>query len=97
WRRAATLAAGLWLTIMVAACGESANTAPPPPPVAAIPKDAVGHYCGMFLFEHKGPKGQVLLRDRDTPVWFTTIREVFAYTRLPEEPKAITATYVQDM
>lgn len=88
------MAAGILLT----GCGENGNgQSAPPPPQTAIPQDAVGHYCGMFLFEHKGPKGQILLRDRETPVWFTTIREVFAYIHLPEESKAIAAAYVQDM
>ncbi|MFA7668640.1 MAG: nitrous oxide reductase accessory protein NosL [Burkholderiaceae bacterium] len=94
------LLAGAWvcLGLTIAGCGgETGSSHPPPPPVTAVPEDATGHYCGMFLFEHKGPKGQILLRDHEAPVWFTTIREVFAYTHLPEEPRAIAATYVQDM
>ncbi len=91
-------AMALCLAGLLAGCGGDAQDhGPPPPPQASIPQGAVGHYCGMFLFEHKGPKGQILIRDRETPVWFTTIREVFAYTHLPEEPRAIVATYVQDM
>lgn len=83
--------------VVLAGCSESGSDTPPPAPVATIPQDAMGHYCGMFLFEHKGPKGQIMVRDREDPIWFTTIREVFAFTHLPEEPRAITATYVQDM
>ena len=91
-------AALLSLGMLLGACGDgSRGNEPPPPPLAAIPKDAVGHYCGMFLFEHKGPKGQILLRDTEQPVWFSTIREVFAYTLSPEEPKTVVAIYVQDM
>lgn len=91
-------ALGLCTGLLLAGCGEGPDDkAPPPPPQTSIPQDAVGHYCGMFLAEHQGPKGQILLRDREAPVWFTTIREVFAYTHLPEEPRAISATYVQDM
>lgn len=82
---------------LLAGCGDGGGEQLAPPPQAVIPQDAVGHYCGMYLFEHKGPKGQILLRDRETPVWFTTIREVFAYIQLPEEPKTIVAAYVQDM
>jgi len=92
------LTAGLLaISVALAACGDTSSDTPPPPPVAVIPKDAMGHYCGMFLFEHKGPKGQIMVRDREGPIWFTTIREVFAFTHMPEEPRAITATYVQDM
>lgn len=85
------------LSVALAACRQPDQTLPPPPPVTRIPQTAVGHYCGMYLFEHQGPKGQIFLRERDTPIWFTTIREVFAYTLLPEESKALAATYVQDM
>lgn len=88
----------LALATLLGGCGgDAGDPVPPPPPQVAIPQDATGHYCGMFLFEHQGPKGQIRLRDREEPVWFTTIREVFAYTHLPEEPRAIAATYVQDM
>jgi copper chaperone NosL len=87
---------GLGLILLLAGCGAADDTRPPPAP-QAMTEEAVGHYCGMNLSEHIGPKGQILLRDRAPAVWFTTIREVFAYTLLPEEPKAILAIYVQDM
>ncbi|HCB1211864.1 copper resistance protein CopZ [Alcaligenes faecalis] len=87
----------LCLGLVLAACGQPEPIQAPPSPVVQIPQTAVGHYCGMYLFEHQGPKGQILLREREAPLWFTTIREVFAYTMLPEESKAIAATYVQDM
>ncbi|WP_322997221.1 nitrous oxide reductase accessory protein NosL [Castellaniella sp.] len=82
--------------LLLAACGGSAPSGPPPEP-QLLTDQAVGHYCGMNLTEHIGPKGQILLRDQDQAVWFSTIREVFAYTLLPEEPKTIVAIYVQDM
>ncbi len=83
--------------LLLSACGPSDNTPQEPPAPVALSDDSVGHYCGMYLNEHVGPKGQILLRDYDDTVWFSTIREVFAYTFLPEEPKAILAIYVQDM
>ncbi len=82
---------------LLAACGGAPGDGRGAPPPQAMTEEAVGHYCGMNLDEHIGPKGQILLRDREAPVWFSTIREVFAYTLLPEEPKAILAIYVQDM
>lgn len=91
------LYAALALALVLSGCGKADMALAPPAPVTAIPQTAVGHYCGMFLFEHPGPKGQILLRERDEPIWFTTIREVFAYTLLPEESKAVAAVYVQDM
>ena len=95
--RATRLLGAALLAALLGACGsQDTPPSPPPPPVAMTP-DATGHYCGMNLYEHIGPKGQILLRGRDVPVWFTTIREVFAYTLLPEEPKTVIAIYVQDM
>jgi copper chaperone NosL len=89
--RAALLAS----VILAAACSkdESAET---PPPVATAP-DATGHYCGMLLAEHAGPKGQILLASGDTPVWFTSVRDTFTFLSLPEEPKDVAAVYVSDM
>lgn len=88
--------ATLILALLLSGCGAH-DAAQSPPSPHAITSEAVGHYCSMNLDEHTGPKGQILLRDTLQPVWFTTIRQVFAYTLLPEEPKAIRAIYVQDM
>ncbi|MFA7438099.1 nitrous oxide reductase accessory protein NosL [Castellaniella sp.] len=89
-------AAALGLAVLLGGCGDPGNDKASSSP-AVMTDEAIGHYCGMFLVEHIGPKGQILLRDQADPVWFSTIREVFAYTLLPEEPKAIVAIYVQDM
>ena len=51
----------------------------------------------MALLEHPGPKGEIFLADRKEPVWFASVRETFAFTMLPEEPKNIAAIYVTDM
>ncbi|MGE4451216.1 nitrous oxide reductase accessory protein NosL [Castellaniella sp.] len=95
--RAARLIGAALLAAALAGCGNGGEASSPPPSPMAMTDDAIGHYCGMNLYEHIGPKGQIILRDRDVPVWFSTIRELFAYTILPEEPKAILALYVQDM
>ena len=79
--------------ILLAACGPE-TTAPPPPPFA-LTSEATGHYCGMNLVEHKGPKGQIILADQ--PIWFSSARDAVAFTMLPEEPKNISAIYVSDM
>src|SRR5690606_12064550 len=31
------------------------------------------------------------------PIWFSSVRDTIAFTRLPEEPRDITAIYVNDM
>lgn len=89
--------AGAALLASLAACGGDERHAGPPPAPQAVTVEAVGHYCGMALSEHSGPKGQIFLEGQDTPIWFSAIKQVFAYTVLPEEPKTIRAIYVNDM
>ncbi len=83
------------MAVMLSACSEEPG-AGAPAPVATTP-DASGHYCGMLLAEHAGPKGQILLKTADQPVWFTSVRDTFTFLELPEEPKDIAAVYVSDM
>ena len=81
--------------LLLAACGEEQQAAAPPP--HEVTDDAIGHYCGMALVEHPGPKGQAILKGRDEPIWFSSARDTIAFTRLPDEPKDIAAIYVTDM
>lgn len=92
--RRALLACGL--LALLAACDDKDAVANAPPPVA-LTRDAVGHFCGMTLVEHPGPKGQILLRGDSRPVWFSSARDAVAFTLLDEESKAIRAIYVSDM
>ncbi|QVQ27137.1 nitrous oxide reductase accessory protein NosL [Achromobacter deleyi] len=86
----------LALLLALSACrGEDPRAETPAP--SAITAEAVGHYCGMTLQDHAGPKGQIFVRGSSAPVWFSSIKQVFAYTLLPEEPKGISAIYVNDM
>lgn len=84
----------LGLCLPAAGC-EDADTPPPPP--APLTRAAVGHYCGMIVVDHDGPKAQILLRDRDQPIWFSSVRDAVAFTLLPDESKAIRAIYVTDI
>jgi len=68
-----------------------------PPNPFALTAEAVGHYCGMNLNEHAGPKGQIILASQDWPVWFSSAREALSFTMLAEEAKDIRAIYVSDM
>jgi len=79
--------------LTLAACEEEAAA----PAARALTDEAIGHYCGMMLTEHEGPKGQILLEGIDDPVWFSSARDAVAFTLLPEEPKDIAAIYVSDM
>jgi copper chaperone NosL len=58
---------------------------------------AIGRYCGMNVQEHSGPKAQIILASQEEPVWFSSARDAFSFTMLPEEPKDIQAIYVSDM
>lgn len=83
-------------TLALTGCGEDASKAAPPPPFE-LTSDAVGHYCGMSVTEHAGPKAQIILASRREPVWFSSARDAFSFTMLPEEAKDIRAIYVSDM
>jgi copper chaperone NosL len=88
----AVLAAGLAL----AGCKEQKAAEAPPPP-QELTQAAIGHYCGMNVLEHVGPKGQIILASRLQPVWFSSARDTLSFTMLPEEAKDIRAIYVSDM
>lgn len=59
--------------------------------------EAMGHYCGMSLMEHEGPKGQVILTTGMPPIWFSSALDTVAFTMLPEEPKDYAGIFVSDM
>jgi copper chaperone NosL len=90
-----TLVLAIALALTLGGCKEQAAEAPPPP--QALTEEAIGHYCGMNVLEHTGPKGQIILASRIVPVWFSSARDAVAFTMLPEEPKDIRAVYVSDM
>jgi copper chaperone NosL len=77
------------------ACSDAQRENIPAPQV--LTRDAVGYICGMTVLDHNGPKGQVFLTDRKQPLWFTSVRDTIAFTRLPGEPKNIAAIYVTDI
>ncbi|WP_018260656.1 nitrous oxide reductase accessory protein NosL [Methylobacterium sp. WSM2598] len=83
------------ISLMAAGCNQQRSAEAPKP--AALTADAMGHYCGMNVLEHPGPKGQILLQSRIEPVWFSSARDALAFTMLPDEPKDILAIYVSDM
>lgn len=90
-------AVAILAAITLAGCSGEDKALAVAPVAQAITIESVGHYCGMNLVEHAGPKGQIFVNGRENPVWFTAIKQVFAYTILPDEPKGIAAIYVHDM
>ena len=82
--------------LLLNACGGPEHDATTPAP-GELTRDAIGYYCNMLVLDHQGPKGQVFIRGRDQPIWFTSVRDTITFTLLPEEPKNIAAIYVNDM
>ncbi|MFP7570090.1 nitrous oxide reductase accessory protein NosL [Marivita sp. S2033] len=67
---------------------------------SAVPlsADAVGHYCQMDLLEHDGPKAQAHLAGLPgAPLFFSQVRDVVAYMRMPEQSHEILTVWVSDM
>jgi len=98
-RSCALRVAGFVMVLAAAAatgCDRREPQASRPTPSEVL-AEATGYYCGMLLADHEGPKGQVHLASRSEPVWFSSVRDTIAFLRLPEEPRDITAIYVNDM
>lgn len=81
----------------VLAIGGCSNEPTPPQGPAILTVAANGHYCQMTVVDHPGPKAQVHLAGRAEPLWFTQVRDAFAYQRSPETSAEVTAVYVSDM
>jgi len=82
------------LPLLLIACE---NAPPAEVPVAqTLTRDANGYYCLMTVVNHSGPKGQIILDDGKV-LWFTSVRDTISFTLSPEEPKNISAIYVNDM
>jgi copper chaperone NosL len=80
---------------LLLSCSETELVEAPPP--QELSRDAIGYFCQMTVVEHTGPKGQVILADREQALWFVSVRDTLVFTTLPGEPKNISAIYVTDM
>lgn len=84
----------LGLALLLAACG---NSSAPPNPVEPD-ANSMAYFCGMSLLEHGGPKGQIIVKNKDQPLWFASPGEVFNYLATEGQLSAqIRAIYVNDM
>ena len=81
--------------LLLVGCGE--EQAAEAPPAQEPTREATGHYCGMIVVDHPGPKGHIFVGGRDEPVWFSSVRDTVAFTMLPEETKDLRAVWVNDM
>ncbi|OAN73589.1 copper resistance protein CopZ [Jannaschia sp. EhC01] len=80
--------------LSLAACRDDEAALPSP---TAMTAEAVGHYCQMGILEHEGPKAQAYLEGLPTPLFFSQVRDVVAYMRMPEQSHVVTVAYVSDM
>lgn len=77
-------------------CEENESKVAKPDP-QELTREAIGYYCNMIVADHEGPKAQIYLSGQDEPIWFSSVRDAIAFTLLPEEPKNVSAIYVNDM
>ncbi len=85
----------LGFAALLMGCNAETKTALPEP--VEPTREAIGYYCKMIVVDHKGPKSQIHLKGRAKPVWFSSVRDGFAFRMLPGEPKGVTAFFVNDM
>lgn len=85
----------LLFIILLSACEK--NHVAEIPLAQTLTREANGYYCLMTVVNHSGPKGQIILTDKQQALWFTSVRDTIAFTLSPEEPKNIAAIYVNDM
>ena len=78
---------------LLAACKDEAVI----PQAAELTRQANGNFCAMIIADHPGPKAQVFEKDRETPLWFSSVRDALAYLMLPGEAQNVLAFYVHDM
>ena len=83
------------VALLAGGCTDKETTLRPDP--VALTADAAGHYCQMTVIDHPGPKAQVHLAGNANPLWFTQVRDAFAFERTPEDAGEIAAIYVSDM
>ena len=93
--RRRTILFALLVPFVLAGCND--KQAPKIPPPHRMTAEDIGHYCGMNVLEHPGPKGHIFVASLIEPVWFSSVRDTIAFTMLPDEPKDILAIYVSDM
>ena len=80
--------------LALSACREERSALPAP---VAMTAESTGHYCQMELLEHPGPKAQAHLAGLEHPLFFSQVRDVVAYQRMPEQSHVVSVAYVSDM
>lgn len=83
----------IFISVMVSACGE--EVALPTP--EKMTRDSIGFYCAMIVADHIGPKAQVFEKGQEKSLWFSQVRDAFAYRSMPGEAQNVSVIYVHDM
>ncbi len=83
-------------SLLLFACGENEKSMVEQNPVK-LTVDDVGHFCGMLVTMHNGPNAQVFLKGKTQPLWFVSVRDSLAYSRMPDEAFKVSTIYVSDM
>ncbi|MGE5386917.1 MAG: nitrous oxide reductase accessory protein NosL [Betaproteobacteria bacterium] len=78
---------------LLAACGQSATTAPT---ALELKPDTACSLDGMVLLDYPGPKAQIHYA-QGNPEFFCDTVEMFSIYLQPEQQKRVTALFVQDM
>lgn len=84
------------LTLLLSACSQEKAEQTLPPP-AELTREATGYYSQMIVVDSAGPKAQIWLSDKPTPLWFVSVRDAIKFTRTPEEADNILGIYVTDV
>lgn len=94
------LAFALTALLLLVGCGDDQQMSSKPAPVTPD-REATTYFGQMVLLDHQGPKAQIMLKsaikEGKGPLWFPSVRDAVAFTKLPDEPKDIAAIYVTDM
>lgn len=79
---------------LLAACSRNASIARAPVDFDAAATCALD---GMLLGDYPGPKAQIFFGDDVRPVWYCDTVEMFSTLLRPEQVRAVSAVYTQDM
>ncbi|MCJ8325383.1 MAG: nitrous oxide reductase accessory protein NosL [Rhizobiales bacterium] len=83
----------LIMSLLLSSCGEEMVLPLP----EKMTRDSIGFYCAMIVADHAGPKAQVFEKGKEKSLWFSQVRDAFAYRSMPGEAQNISVIYVHDM
>ncbi|HMN38792.1 MAG TPA: nitrous oxide reductase accessory protein NosL [Hyphomicrobium sp.] len=83
------------MVTLLCACGPQAEQAAKP---REPDKNAIGFFCRMGVTDHDGPKGQILPKGWNDPLWFSSVRDALTYAEMEVvSENEIASFWVNDM